>query len=205
MLHEDYINLIIREELSRLINEDENPNAAQDQGFGGKVKGWIGRAKDWTVGKAKQIGQAEKERTSWIGGQVNKAKEKADDAVVDAGEKVNRSAENNMPSIPQYKQKEFIKELIVNKCMNADVAMMLHKVLFPDEGDMTYIQEASNEAAGGNGDAQSGQQQGASGDPSFVNGDTPEGMSPEMVQDMQASLSDDGSNPYANITVNLSE
>lgn len=205
MLHEDYINLIIREELSRLINEDENPNSAQDQGFAGKAKGWLGRAKDWVGDKAKKAG----DKIGKAGEQIKQTAQAAKDAInaspaanaVNQG--LNKMADKNMGSLTTEQQQGIIAELVKYECLDTNTATELHRALFGGDADISYIAQAAQEAAGGSQQQQEGGQ--GQEEPSFIEEPEGEGLSDEMVQNMQGKLSEDGSNPYANITVNLSE
>lgn len=151
--------------------------AQQDNGEGQQKRGFFGRMRDWASQK--------------FGGMKNAI-----------GQKVDRMAEKNFSQQAPDAQKGIIAELVKYKCLDQNTAVELHKALYGSEDDISYIAQAAQETQDEN--AQEGEQGGETDEPSFSGPEeADEGFSDEMVQEMQGKLSEDGSNPYANITVNL--
>lgn len=152
----------------------------QDNGEGQQKRGFFGRMRDWASQK--------------FGGMKNAI-----------GQKVDRMAEKSAAQQSTDAQKGIIAELVKYKCLDQNTAVRLHQALYDGDNDIEYIEQAAQEAMDGEQDATNGDSQGGeSGEPSFSGPeDADEGFSKEMVDEMQGKLSEDGSNPYANITVNL--
>ena len=152
----------------------------QDNGEGQQKRGFFGRMRDWASQK--------------FGGMKNAISQKVD-----------RMAEKNFSQQSTDAQKGIIAELVKYKCLDQNTAVKLHQALYDGDNDIEYIEQAAQEAMDGEQDATNGDNQGGeSGEPSFSGPeDADEGFSEEMVDEMRGKLSKDGSNPYANITVNL--
>ena len=156
--------------------------AQQNSGEGQQKRGFFGRMRDW-------------------------ASQRLGDMKNAVNQKVDRMAEKDFSQQSTDAQKGIIAELVKYKCLDQNTAAKLHNAIFPDDTDINYIAQAAQEAVDGEQDATKGDSQGGdSGEPSFSGPeDADEGFSEEMVEEMQGKLSKDGSNPYANITVNLIE
>ena len=193
------IQRIIDEEVSRILeannefqdlqfggggNQDQQSQqqqqTQQDNGEGQQKRGFFGKVRDW-------------------------ASQKFGDMKNAVNQKVDSMAEKNFSQQSTDAQKGIIAELVKYKCLDQNTAAKLHNAIFPDDTDINYIAQAAQEAVDGEQDATKGDSQGGeSVEPSFSGPeDADEGFSEEMVDEMRGKLSEDGSNPYANITVNL--
>ena len=212
MLHEDYIDLIIREEMDRLLEDNEpqqqQPQQTQGSGYmnvGGMRLPVASKGNPEDAGKPGLFGRAK----NWVQQKWQAGKDAINQSQVGAAinQGVNRMAEKYMQSLSTETQKDIIAELVQHECLDVNTATLLHQALFQGDTNVTYIAQAAQQQGQQQGQQQEqGQeQQGGASGPSFVNEPGEEGLSDEMVQNMEGKLSSDGSNPYANITVNLSE
>ena len=165
---------------SQQSQQQQPQQAQQDNGEGQQKRGFFGRMRDW-------------------------ASQRFGDMKNAVNQKVNRMAEKNFSQQATDVQKGIIAELVKYKCLDQNTALELHKALYGDDEDINYIAQAAQEAMDGETNTTQEDNQGSdSVEPSFSGPeDADDGFSDEMVQEMQGKLSEDGSNPYANITVNL--
>lgn len=207
------IQRIIDEEVSRIL---EANNEFQDSQFNGggnlfsKLRGWSNgnptqQSQQQQPQQAQQDNGEGQQRRGFFGRMRDWASQKFGDMKNAVSQKVDRMAEKNFSQQATDVQKGIIAELVKYKCLDQNTAVKLHQALYVGDNDIDYIVQAAQEATDGEQDAnQEDNQGGDSGEPSFSGPeDADEGFSEEMVQEMQGKLSEDGSNPYANITVNL--
>lgn len=207
------IQRIIDEEVSRIL---EASNEFQDSQFMGGGN-FFNKQRDWSNGNPNQQSQQQQpqqtqqdngegqQKRGFFGRMRDWASQKFGDMKNAVNQKVDRMAEKNFPQQATDAQKGIIAELVKYKCLDQSIAVELHKALYGGDEDINYIVQAAQETMDGEPDAtQEDNQGGDSGEPSFSGPEEAnEGFSDEMVQEMQGKLSEDGSNPYANITVNL--
>lgn len=204
------IQRIIDEEVSRILEAD---NSFQDSQFGNGGN-FFNKQRDWSNGNPDQQSQQQQQtqqpqqgqqKRGFFGRMRDWASQKFGDMKNAVNQKVDRMAEKNFSQQATDVQKGIIAELVKYKCLDQNTAVKLHQALYGDDGDINYIAQAAQETMDGEPDAtQENNQESGSGEPSFSGPEeADEGFSDEMVQEMQGKLSEDGSNPYANITVNL--
>lgn len=211
------IQRIIDEEVSRILEAD---NSFQDSQFGNGGN-FFNKQRDWSNGNPGQQSQQQQQtqqpqqaqqdngegqqKRGFFGRMRDWASQRFGDMKNAVNQKVNRMAEKNFSQQAPDAQKGIIAELVKYKCLDQNTAVELHKALYGDDEDINYIAQAAQETMDGEQDAsQEDNQGGNSSEPSFSGPEeADEGFSEEMVQEMQGKLSEDGSNPYANITVNL--
>ena len=218
MFYEDYIDNIIKEETERLLEYTYNINGFQDSQWGASANTAQQQQTQPQQQGQQQQGQSDQQQPSQENGDGKKqgffkrawnwGKEKLQNAANGANQSINRASDKQMSPNTGEGEQDIIADLVKNKCMDAATAKELHAALFGKESDFSYIDQASSESSKeGEEGTQSQGQQGEEGSmaPSFAEGDDGEGFSNEMVQNMQGKLSQDGSNPYANISVNIIE
>lgn len=205
------IQRIIDEEVSRIL---EANNEFQDSQFLGRGN-FSNRQQDnpnWNLDQqqqqtqepqqAQQDNEEGQQKRGFFGRVRNWASQKFGDMKNAVSQKIDRMAEKNFSQQATDVQKGIIAELVKYKCLDQNTAVELHKALYGSEDDISYIAQAAQENEDEN--TQEGEQGGETDEPSFSGPEeADEGFSDEMVQEMQGKLSEDGSNPYANITVNL--
>lgn len=203
------IQRIIDEEVSRILEAD---NSFQDSQFGNGGN-FFSKLRDRSNGNPNQQSQQQQpqqaqqdngegqQKRGFFGRMRDWASQKFGDMKNAVNQKVDRMAEKNFSQQATDVQKGIIAELVKYKCLDQNTAVKLHQALYVGDDDINYIVQAAQEAIDGEQDANQG---GDSGEPSFSGPEeADEGFSKEMVKEMQGKLSEDGSNPYANITVNL--
>lgn len=211
------IQRIIDEEVSRILEAD---NSFQDSQFKGGSN-IFNKQHNWSNGNPAQQSQQQQQtqqpqqaqqdnvegqqRRGFFGRMRDWASQKFGNMKNAVNQKVDRMAEKGAAQQSTDAQKGIIAELVKYKCLDQNTAVKLHQALYVGDDDIDYIVQAAQEATDGEQDANKEDNQGGnSGEPSFSGPeDADEGFSEEMVQEMQGKLSEDGSNPYANITVNL--
>lgn len=213
------IQRIIDEEVSRILEANNEFQDSQFEGGGNffsKLRGWSKGNPDQQSQQQQQTQQPQQaqqdngegqQKRGFFGRMRDWASQRFGDMKNAVNQKVNRMADKNFSQQTPDAQKGIIAELVKYKCLDQNTAVELHKALYGDDEDINYITQAAQEATDGESDATKENSQGGDyGEPSFSGPqDADEGFSDEMVQEMQKKLSDDGSNPYANITVNLIE
>lgn len=206
------IQRIIDEEVSRIL---EANNEFQDSQFGGGGS-LLSKLRNRLKGSKEQQSQQQQQQTQQDNGEGQQkrgffgrmrdwASQRLGDMKNAVNQKVDRMAEKNFSQQSTDAQKGIIAELVKYKCLDQNTAVRLHQALYDGDNDIEYIEKAAQEAMDGEQDATKGDSQGGeSGEPSFSGPeDADERFSEEMVEEMRGKLSEDGSNPYANITVNL--
>lgn len=205
------IDKIIKEETERLLESTYNINGFQDGQWGATTStASVGQQTQQDqpsqVEPTQQQQQMGTDGKGVVGQAWNWAKQKGQQAlggIKTAGrEKMNKTGDKRFAPADTTEHIAIISDLIKHNCMDETTARQLHMALFGSGDSASYIDEA---LAGSDGEKDSQQTGPAGGDPSFDKADEGAEFSDEMVQSMQKKLSSDGSNPYANIEVNLVE